>query len=194
MSTDAAERERRYEDRQRILDTAYEMFSRRAVRDVGVLEVQLRAGGTNQTFREHFPTKNDLVLAFLQARGERWTLGLVESGARARGQTAEERLLAIFDVFRDWFHSPDFDTCAFMNVLLERRQGHPLALASIQYLEHIRTIVRNLADEADLRGTEDFARSWHILMKGSIISAAEGDLEAADRAKEMGRDLIDRHR
>jgi hypothetical protein len=35
-----------------------------------------------------------------------------------------------------------------------------------------------------------FARSWHILMKGSIISAAEGDLDAAKRAQALARLLI----
>jgi hypothetical protein len=61
-------------------------------------------------------------------------------------------------------------------------------------VENIRSIVRQLAEEAELRDTDAFARSWHILMKGSIVAAAEGDLDAAQRAKAMGRALIDRHR
>ena len=35
------------------------------------------------------------------------------------GLTPEERLLAIFDVFDDWFHRDDFEACSFINVLLE---------------------------------------------------------------------------
>jgi hypothetical protein len=49
-------------------------------------------------------------------------------------------------------------------------------------------------DEAGLCDTEALARSWHILMKGSIVSAAEGDLDAARRAQAMARDLLERHR
>ena len=45
-----------------------------------------------------------------------------------------------------------------------------------------------------LRDPASFAHSWHILMKGSIVSAAEGDLEAARRAQSIGRLLIDEHR
>ncbi|WP_246124545.1 hypothetical protein [Nocardia bhagyanarayanae] len=41
---------------------------------------------------------------------------------------------------------------------------------------------------------DEFARSWHILMKGSIVSAAEGDRQAARRAREMARALIAAHR
>jgi hypothetical protein len=44
----------------------------------------------------------------------------------------------------------------------------------VDYLDHIRSIVRCFADEGGLRDTESFARSWHILMKGSIVSAAGG--------------------
>jgi hypothetical protein len=54
--------------------------------------------------------------------------------------------------------------------------------------------VQTLAEEAGLADTDGFARSWHILMKGSIISAAEGDAEAAQRAKVLAAMLIDRHR
>jgi hypothetical protein len=54
--------------------------------------------------------------------------------------------------------------------------------------------VRQRAEAAGLRDVENFARSWHILMKGSIISAAEGDVQAAQRAKAMARTLIEQHR
>jgi AcrR family transcriptional regulator len=184
----------RADPRERILDTAYQLFSRRGVRDVGIDEVIERAGVAKATLYRHFPSKNDLVLAFLERREQRWTLGLVEAEARRRGATPEERLLAIFDIFDDWFHRDDFDTCSFINVLVEMRSEHPLGRASIQYLHNIRSLVRALAEEAGLRQPEAFARSWHILMKGSIIAAAEGDLDAAHRAKAMARTLIDQHR
>jgi AcrR family transcriptional regulator len=184
----------RADPRERILDTAYQLFSRRGVRDVGIDEVIERAGVAKATLYRHFPSKNDLVLAFLERREQRWTLGLVEAEARRRGATPEERLLAIFDIFDDWFHRDDFDTCSFINVLVEMRSEHPLGRASIQHLHNIRSLVRALAEEAGLRQPEAFARSWHILMKGSIIAAAEGDLDAAHRAKAMARTLIDQHR
>ncbi|MEV6653486.1 helix-turn-helix domain-containing protein [Streptomyces sp. NPDC051219] len=184
----------REQPRERILNTAYALFSQRGIRDVGVDEVIARSGVAKATLYRHFPSKNDLALAFLQMREERWTLGLVEAEARRRGSTAEEQLLAIFDVFGDWFRRTDFDACAFINVLLEMRPEHPLGQASIQYLDNIRSMVRGLAEEAGLEDTDSFARSWHILMKGSIVSATEGDMDAASRAQAMARDLIGRHR
>jgi AcrR family transcriptional regulator len=181
--------------RQRILDTAYELFSHRGIRAVGVEEVISRADVAKATLYRHFPSKDALVLAFLEQREDLWTRQLVEAGARERGTTAEERLLAIFDVFHDWFHQDDFEGCSFINVLLETAdREHPVGKASIQYLENIRTIVRTLAEEADLRDPEAFALSWHLLMKGAIVQAAEGDRLAAQRAKTIARLVLEQHR
>jgi AcrR family transcriptional regulator len=181
--------------RQRILDTAYELFSHRGIRAVGVEEVISRADVAKATLYRHFPSKDDLVLAFLEQREDLWTRQLVEAGARERGRTAEERLLAIFDVFHDWFQQDDFEGCSFINVLLETAdREHPVGKASAQHLENIRTIVRTLAEEADLRDPEAFALSWHLLMKGAIVQAAEGDRQAAQRAKTIARLLLEQHR
>jgi AcrR family transcriptional regulator len=180
--------------RERILDAAYELYSRRAIRDVGVDKVIERAGVAKATLYRHFPSKDDLVIAFLERREERWTLAWVEAEARRRGSTPEEQLLAIFELFDEWFHRDDFEACSFVNVLLEMGPAHPVGRASVRHLETIRSVVRRLAEEAALRDPESFARSWHILMKGSIVSAAEGDAEAAQRAKSMARLLIEQHR
>jgi AcrR family transcriptional regulator len=180
--------------RERILDTAYELFSRRGVRDVGVDEVIASAGVAKATLYRHFPSKNELVLAFLERREQRWTHEWLETEARRRGATPEEQLLAIFDVFGEWFRREDFEACAFINVLLEMGAAHSAGKACVGYLEGIRTIVRGLAEEAGLSDAASFAASYHILMKGSIVSAAEGDLEAAQRGKSMARLLIEQHR
>ena len=70
----------------------------------------------------------------------------------------------------------------------------PLGSASAVYLANIRSLIRTLATEAGLREPDEFAHSWHILTKGSIVAAAEGDAEAARRAQALGRLLIAEHR
>jgi AcrR family transcriptional regulator len=181
--------------RQRILDSAYELFSTRGLRGVGVDEVIERAGVAKATLYRHFPSKDDLALAFLAQREELWTKGWVETEARKHGATPEEQLLAIFDLFDAWFHRDDFEGCSFINVLLEiSNLEHPVGRASADHLANIRSVVATLAEEAGIRDPEDFARSWHILMKGSIVQAGEGDRDAAKRAKAMARSLIDQYR
>jgi AcrR family transcriptional regulator len=180
--------------RQRILDASYELFSHRGIRAVGINEVIERAGVATATLYRHFPSKNDLVLAFLDQREQRWTKDFVEAGAISRGSNPEGRLLAIFDVLDEWFHREDFEAGSFIKVLLEVGPDHPAGGASVQHLEQLRAFVRRLAEEAGLRDVDSFASSWHVLMQGSIVVAAEGDRQAAQRAKSMARLLIAEHR
>jgi len=182
------------EARERILDGSYELFSQRGIRAVGVDQVIEDAGVAKATLYRHFPSKDDLVIAFLERREQRWTHELVEAGAKSRGSTPEEQLLAIFDVFDEWFRREDFEACSFINVLLEMGPEHPAGRASVRHLENVRSIVHGLAEEAGLRDPASFAHSWHILMKGSIVAAAEGDVEAARRAASMARLLINEYR
>jgi AcrR family transcriptional regulator len=183
------------EARKRILDTAYDLFSHRGIRAVGIEELIDRANVAKATFYRHFPSKDDLVLAFLTQREQLWIHEWVEAQAKERGATPEEQLLAIFDLFGEWFASDDFEGCSFINVLLETvDRQHPVHQACTSALKDIRSFVSTLAADAGLRNPEEFALSWHILMKGSIVQAAEGDLEAAKRAQAMGRLLIDHHR
>ena len=180
--------------RERILDAAYELFSHRGIRDVGIDEVIERAGVAKATLYRHFPSKDDLVLAFLE-RASSLDAGVRRGrGAESAARRPEERLLAIFDVFDEWFRRDDFEACSFINVLLEMGAEHPAGGASVGTS---RTSARSCAAsprEAGLRDPDSFARSWHILMKGSIVSAAEGDADAAKRAKSMARLLIEEYR
>ncbi|BDB43279.1 MULTISPECIES: TetR/AcrR family transcriptional regulator [Mycobacterium] len=181
--------------RERILGAAYELFSRRGIRAVGTDEVIERAGVAKATLYRHFATKNALVLAVLERREQLWTHGLVEEQSALRGSTAEDQLLAIFDVLHDWFQNRDgYEGCSFINVLLELGPDHPAGQASVAHIDNVRAIVRERAAAAGLRDLEDFAWSWQILMKGAIILAAVGDAQAARRAQAMASDLIERHR
>ena len=177
----------------RILETAYELFSRRGIRDVGIDEIIERAGVAKATLYRHFASKDDLVVAFLGCREQRWTVEFIEAEAKRRGATPEEQLLAIFDVFGEWFRREDFEGCSFINTLLEMRARHPAGKASIHHLDNVRSLVRHLAEEAGLPDTDSFAQSFQILMEGSIVSAARGDFDAAHRARAMARSLIDQH-
>lgn len=181
--------------RQRIVETAYDLFSQRGVRAVGIDELIDKSDVAKATFYRHFPSKEHLVLAFLERREEIWVNGWVVTGIRERAATPEEQLLAIFDLFGEWFAEGDFEGCSFVNVLLETGSREtPVGRACTAAFERLRAFISSLGRQAGLRDPAGFALSWHILMKGSIVQAAEGDLDAAKRAQAMGRLLIDSHR
>ena len=104
--------------RQRILDAAYDLFSRHGIRGVGVDAIIERSGVARMTLYRHFGSKDALVLAFLERREERWTKEWLQSEVERRASDPAQRLLVIFDVFDEWFQRGDFEGCSFINVLL----------------------------------------------------------------------------
>src|SRR4051795_1697749 len=177
--------------RERILDTAYALFSRHGTRAVGVDRIIAECGIAKMTLYRNFPSKDELILAFLDRRAERWTHEWLECEA-GRGGSPAQCLLALFDTFDGWFRQEDFEGCSFINVMLEIVEPEsPVRQASVRHLESIRAFLRGLAEEAGIDDPDAFARQWHILMKGSIVAAAEGDREAAQRAKQIGRLLLE---
>jgi AcrR family transcriptional regulator len=179
--------------RERILDTAYDLFSRHGIRAVGVDRIIATSGVAKMSLYRHFHSKEALVLAFLQEREKRWTMEWLHAEASSRADDGAGRMLAIFDVFDEWFRQPDFEGCSFINVLLEFGQlGHPIRQATTGHLGTIRDLVQEFAQEAGVNDPEAVACQWHILMKGSIVAACEGDAEAARRAQALGMLLLER--
>jgi AcrR family transcriptional regulator len=177
--------------RDRILDTAYDLFSRHGVRTVGVDRIVAESGVAKMSLYRHFPSKDELVLAFLQERERRWTQDWLQAEVERRAETPAGRMLAIFDVFDEWFPLEEFEGCSFINVLLEYDQlDHPIRVASVGHLTNIRAFVSGLAAEAGAVDPDGLARKWHILMKGSIVAAGEGDGDAAKRARQIGELLL----
>jgi AcrR family transcriptional regulator len=177
--------------RERILDTAYALFSRHGTKAVGVDRIIAESGTAKMSLYRSFPSKQDLIVAFLEQREERWTRAWLQAEVERRTEAPAERLLAVFDVFGEWFARDDFEGCSFINVMLEfDERANPAREASVRHLGAIREILEGWAGEAGIAEPDDFARKWHILMKGSIVAAAEGDREAAARARELGQLLL----
>ncbi|WP_138417341.1 TetR/AcrR family transcriptional regulator [Sinomonas gamaensis] len=178
--------------RERILDTSFDLFARRGIRDVGVDEIITRCGVAKATFYRHFPSKDDLVLAYL----DRWFTersAAIEAATERVGQ-GEEALLAVFGVLDDWFQRGAAEASAFLHVMIEMGPEHPLGRASIGYLTRTREQLAALAKAARLEDPEGFAWSSHILIKGAMVADAEGDKHAAERARLMASLLIEHHR
>jgi AcrR family transcriptional regulator len=180
--------------RERISRAAYDLFSRAGTQTVGVDAVVARAGTAKMTLYRNFPSKDDLILDFLLRRERLWTQEWLQAEVAQSGGRPQDRLLAIFDVFGRWFASDAFDGCAFLTTMLEVKDlESPVRQASVMHLANIRVFIAGLAAEAGIEDTDAFSRQWHILMKGSIMAAHEGDTAAAGRAREVGALLLRSH-
>ncbi len=176
--------------RARILAAAYELFSRRGIGAVGIDTIVAHSGTAKMSLYRHFRSKDELVVAFLAQREREWTHDWLEADINARAADPESRLLAVFDVFHGWFQEPDFEGCSFINVLLESAEGGVVRNTAAAHLAEIRVILAKLAVEAGLAEPERFARTWHFLMKGCIVTAQEGLRDAALEARQAAQIIL----
>jgi AcrR family transcriptional regulator len=177
--------------RETVLDAAYELFNQKGTRSVGVDAIIAKAGVAKATFYHHFPTKDDLIIAFLQRREQLWTREWFEAEVNKRGATPKERLLAIFDVFDEWFQRDDFEGCPFLRTMFETFEAYQpkedsVAAAARLHLASIRDIVQHYAKEAGVRHPDELAAKWQMLMAGSIVFAGYGERTSARLAREAG--------
>jgi AcrR family transcriptional regulator len=185
-----ATRQREVRPRERLIDAAYKLFSKEGVNQIGIDTILAESGCAKASLYSNFKTKVELAIAFLDRREVLWTRDWLEAEIKRRATSPEDRLLAIFDVFDGWFHKRSFEGCSFINVLLESKVDSPVRKAASVHLAKIRAIVQGFAAEANLSEPEKFAQAWHMLMKGSIISAGEGNRNAARDAKCAARLIL----
>lgn len=182
---------RRAATRQKILEAAYELFSAQGANPVGVDTICARSGVAKMTLYHHFRAKENLVLAFLDLRAKRWTVGWLKDGVTERADTPRDRLLAIFDLFHEWFHEEGFEGCPFLRIICESDIGSPVHKATAQKLGQLQNYVGQLAKAAKLPDAGNFAAAWMMLMEGAILSARSGQSDAALKAKDAGAVLLD---
>jgi AcrR family transcriptional regulator len=177
--------------RERIDRTAYELFCRYGIRAVGVDTIVARSGVAKKTLYRHYPSKNDLALAFLRRRDELWIRAWLKRKIEGRAGTPDEKLLAIFDAFDQWFRGPYFEGCPFLKAILEHGdRKHPVRKAALRHVGAVRALIAELAEAAGVRDADAFARQWQLLMMGSIVAAHAGNMRAARQAKELGKLLL----
>ncbi|WP_406110063.1 TetR/AcrR family transcriptional regulator [Kitasatospora purpeofusca] len=181
MNTDAA--------RTRILDAAEELFYAQGVQTVGMDSVRTTAGVTLRRLYQLFPSKDDLVEAYLERRDRRW-LGELADHVDAAVGTPAERVLAVYDWLADWFARPGFRGCAFVNSYGELGATAPgVAAAARRHKEALRDYLTGLADDAG--GPAGTGVRLTLLAEGAITLAALTRTPApATEAREVARLLL----
>jgi AcrR family transcriptional regulator len=179
--------------RERVLQTAYDLFCRHGVQAIGVDRIVAEAGVAKVTLYKHFRSKQELIVAALDLREELWTQAWLERETERRGDTPTARLLAIFDLLDEWFRREDYEGCFFNNSLLEIHDPtNAIRVAAVQKRANIRSFVEGLAEQGRATSPEALARDWQLLMTGAIVAADEGDVEAAQRARRMALLVLER--
>jgi AcrR family transcriptional regulator len=183
---------KREDARERILSTAYGLFVRNGLNSVGVDRVVAEAGVAKSTLYRHFRSKDELLVAVLDRRDVVWTQGWLRPEAERRASTPGGQLLALFDALDEWFQRDDFEGSLFLDAMLETHdRSSPVRSATVDGLTRERDIACELAEQAGAKDPDSVARQLHMLMTGSIIGAEQGQLDAAQRAKQVAVMVLD---
>jgi len=160
--------------RARILSTAHDLFYRDGIRATGIDRVIADAGVTKVTFYRHFPSKNDLVLAFLEHRHDRWMAWF--QGALDRHRDLGPQ--ALVPSLGEWFTDPAFRGCAFLNSVAEVGGSMPEVreIARTHKEDMVQTIAGLLPASAT---REEDARAIGVAVDGAMLHAQFGDAATA---------------
>jgi AcrR family transcriptional regulator len=179
--------------RQRLLRTAYALFQRNSLNTVGVDRIVAEADVAKTTLYRHFSSKNGLAVSVLLHHEEVWMRGWLEQALERHGESAGARLLGVFDAFDDWFQRDDYEGCLFTRALLETRDpANPVHVAAAAGLGSVRALLRGLAEDAGVHHPDVFALQIQTLLLGATVAAVYGDLDAAQRARDVARLLLER--
>ena len=168
--------------RERILAAADELFYRQGVHPTGVDTIIDAAGVAKASFYRHFPSKDDLVTAWLERRSDEW-YAWFDSAVSRRARDPRRRLLAAFDALGEWFGQADFTGCAFINTSVEIRDNAQQAKdVALCHMIEVRRWFEATASEAGLPEPTDVANSLFLLVQGAAVARTTGTVAHPARA------------
>jgi AcrR family transcriptional regulator len=155
--------------RDHLVDTALELFSRDGYHATGIDRILAEAGVAKMTLYNHFKSKDELILAALRRRDERfrnWFMRQVEQ----RATEPRGRLLAVFDVLQEWFDSREFSGCNFINAAAEYGDPeNPIHAACAEHKRLLLGYLKQLAAGACAPDPNVLAEQLMLLVEGATV-------------------------
>ncbi len=168
-----------------LLETAARLFYQYGFRATGVDTIAAESGIGKMTLYRHYPSKDDLIVAYLQD-SDRAFWEHFEAGTRG-ALTPRETLLGFFTSLQAYVLTPSCCGCPFLNIASEYPEndypGHRVAL---EHKAAVRDHFRQLAEAAGARQPAALADALVLLMDGAYMAArmfgASPDSPAANLA------------
>lgn len=152
--------------RDHIVETAGRLFYQHGVKTVGVDRIIAEAGIAKATLYRHFPSKEQLVVAYLHARHDA-VMQSMEQGRLGAQAGACARVLRYFEILQRKADSPEFKGCAFLLALAEHEDSAPIKEVVLRHKQAIlETFLAELPE--DLAGRLPLARQLALLYDGAL--------------------------
>ena len=177
--------------RERILDTATQLFYQDGIQNVGVDRIIAESGVAKMSLYNHFKSKDALIEAVLRQRDQHWCHWFVTQ-VEQHSSDPKEQLLAVFDVLQEWMEQPEFRGCAFMNATVElANPEHPGYQAAVEHKQKVAHYLLHLTEAAGLASPEAIAQQLLLLVEGAIaVAMIQEDPTTARVAKQVAAMLL----
>jgi AcrR family transcriptional regulator len=177
--------------RDHLVETALDLFYRHGFHATGIDRILAASGVAKMTLYKHFRSKDDLILAALRLRDERFRQWLAEA-VENRARSPRKRLLALFDVLEEWFSAPGFQGDMFLNAAAEYGDpAHPVRAAAADHKAAMRQYFVDLARAAGARDAESLANQFALLVDGAVVTAhVAGNMRSAKNARRVAKVLL----
>jgi AcrR family transcriptional regulator len=163
--------EKKESAKERILKVANELFYREGVRAVGIDRIIQESGVAKASFYRNYPTKDDLVVAYLEHHLAR-SLSHIEHARRERPGSALEQLRFLFVYVAERMKRPAFRGCALMNTIVEFPQtDHPCHAKALQCRNEVFDRVADMAEEAGLPNPRELSDKLRMVWSGAVMVA-----------------------
>jgi AcrR family transcriptional regulator len=168
---------------ERILETADRLFYQRGIRAVGVDTIAAEIGISKRTLYNHFPSKDQLIAAYLQRRF---------TSAPPSDKPPLDQILGTFDRLERGFASKGFRGCPFVNAVAELgTEDQPVRKIAIAFKETRRLWFRDRLLQLGVADAEGLATQLQLLVDGAIaLDLVRGDPSMARAAKEAAKVLL----
>ena len=156
--------------RDRIMQTASDLFYRHGIRAVGVETIASEAGTNKMSFYRNFSSKDELVAEYLRGE-ERECLLWWEETLAAHAGNPRLQVESLFDVLVKNTCEVDSRGCALANAAVEITEaGHPARPVIEKYKAEMRRRFRELARDMDAREPEALGDSLMLLWEGAYLT------------------------
>lgn len=156
--------------RERILQTASELFYREGTRAVGVDLIVAQAGVAKTSLYRHFATKDDLIEAFLLREDADFWAHWDAVAARYR-RTPREELDAQLQWIGERIARPGYRGCPQINIAAEYADGnHPARKVAVAHKQELRRRLTGLAGAMGVDEPETFALRLATVIDGALSS------------------------
>ena len=183
------------EARAAVLRSANAVFYERGIAGAGMADIRDDSLVSLRRLYTLYPSKRDLVAAWLTDRHTTWMEWFTSSVDRRR-TAGQEPLLAAFDAIAEWAESPGYRGCAFVNSAAEAAEidnTHRRIIAA--HKESLLTYLGSLAADGGYSTPEQLGRMIGVLLDGAMVEAAVlSSRDPIDAAREAAALLIEASR